>query len=60
MLIIITAYRDLQAQYRKLTCEVPLYQRLDIGVSSRHLHNYAPNPAGPGNTWNVADWWIDG
>jgi len=54
------AYRDLQAQYRKLTCEVPLYQRLDIGVSSRHLHNYAPNPAGPGNTWNVADWWIDG
>lgn len=54
------AYRDLQVQYRKLACEVPLYQRLNIGLSSRHLHNYAPNPAGPGNTWNVADWWIDG
>ena len=54
------AYRDLQIQYRKLACEVPLYQRLDVGLSSRHLHNYAPNPTGPGNTWNVADWWIDG
>jgi len=53
------AYRDLQVQYRKAACEVPLYQRLDIGLSSRHLHNYAPNPAGPGNTWNLADWWID-
>jgi len=53
------AYRDLQAQYRKAACEVPLYQRLDIGLSSRRLHNYAPNPAAPGNTWNLADWWID-
>jgi peptide/nickel transport system substrate-binding protein len=53
------AYRDLQAQYRKAACEVPIYQRLDVGLSSKRLHNYAPNPAGPGNTWNVADWWID-
>jgi len=53
------AYRDLQVQYRKAACEVPLYQRLDVGLSSKHLHNYAPNPAGPGNTWNLADWWID-
>ncbi|MEP7104921.1 MAG: peptide ABC transporter substrate-binding protein, partial [Chloroflexota bacterium] len=54
------AYREFQVQYRKAGCEVPLYQRLDIGLSSQRLHSFAPNPAGPGNTWNVADWWIEG
>lgn len=54
------AYRQFQAAYAKAGCEVPLYQRLDVGLSSQRLHNFAPNPAGPGNTWNVADWWIEG
>jgi peptide/nickel transport system substrate-binding protein len=53
------AYRQFQVAYAKAGCEVPLYQRLDVGLSSERLHNFAPNPAGPGNTWNVADWWIE-
>jgi peptide/nickel transport system substrate-binding protein len=53
------AYRQFQLAYARSGCEVPLYQRLDVGLSSQRLHNFAPNPAGPGNTWNVADWWIE-
>jgi len=53
------AYRQFQVAYAKAGCEVPLYQRLDVGLSSQRLHNFAPNPAGAGNTWNVADWWIE-
>jgi peptide/nickel transport system substrate-binding protein len=52
------AYQRFIAAYQAARCEVPLYQRLNIAVSSKRLHNVAPNPTASGNTWNVADWWV--
>ncbi len=54
------AYRSFEAAYVKARCELPLYRRLAIGVSSPRLHNLSPNPAPVGNAWNVADWWLEG
>lgn len=53
------AYQRFVAAYQAARCEVPLYQRLDVAVSSRRLHNFAPHPGSQTNTWNVADWWVD-
>lgn len=52
------AYRAFQAAYVQARCELPLYRRLDIGVTAPRLHNFVPNPAPAGNTWNLADWWL--
>ena len=52
------AYQRFLAAYQAARCETPLYQRLDVGLSGRKLHNFAPNPTTTGNTWNVADWWL--
>jgi peptide/nickel transport system substrate-binding protein len=52
------AYRAFQAAYLRARCELPLYRRLDIGVTSSGLHNFALNPGPAGNTWNIADWWL--
>lgn len=53
------AYRAFQAAYVRAHCELPLYRRLDIGVASPRLHNVALNASPAGNTWNLADWWLD-
>ena len=53
------AYQRFVAAYQAARCETPLYQRLDVGLASSRLHNFAPHPGIEGNTWNVADWWID-
>ncbi len=53
------AYRRFEIAYQAAGCEVPLFQRLDVGLAARRLHNFAPNPTAAGNTWNVADWWLD-
>lgn len=53
------AYQRFIGAYQAARCEVPLYQRLDVAVSSKRLHSFAPNPGGQGNTWNVADWWVE-
>lgn len=52
------AYRAFQQAYVRARCELPLYRRLDIGVTSPRLHNFALNPGPAGNTWNLADWWL--
>jgi peptide/nickel transport system substrate-binding protein len=52
------AYRAFQRAYVQARCELPLYRRLDIGVVSSRLHNFAPNPTPAGNTWNISDWWL--
>jgi peptide/nickel transport system substrate-binding protein len=31
-----------------------------LTVAKTSLHNYAPSGVGPSETWNIADWWIDG
>ena len=54
------AYRAFQAAYLNARCEVPLYRHLDVAAVSPRLHNYVPHPAPVGDTWNVADWWIEG
>jgi len=56
----VAAYRKFQGAYARARCELPLYQRLEIGVLSPHLHNFVLNPAPVGSTWNFADWWLDG
>src|SRR5579875_605521 len=53
-----SAYRAFQRAYVQARCELPLLQHLDIGVTSPHLHNFAPNASPAGNTWNVDDWWL--
>lgn len=52
------AYRAFQAAYVQARCELPLFRRLDIGVTSPRLHNVALNASPAGNTWNLADWWL--
>lgn len=52
------AYRAFQRAYVRARCELPLYRRLDIGVVSPRLRNFAPNPTQAGNTWNASDWWL--
>jgi peptide/nickel transport system substrate-binding protein len=52
------AYRTFQAAYLRARCELPLYRRMDIGVTTPRLHNFALNPGPAGNTWNLADWWL--
>lgn len=52
------AYRAFQAAYVQARCELPVYRRLDIGVTASRLHNFTLNPGPPGNTWNLADWWL--
>ncbi len=52
------AYRAFQAAYRRARCELPVYRRLDIGVTSPRVRNFALNPGPAGNTWNLADWWL--
>jgi peptide/nickel transport system substrate-binding protein len=52
------AYRAFQSAYAKARCELPLYRRLNIGVTSSRLHGFAPNSSPAGNTWNMADWWL--
>src|SRR5581483_1807330 len=37
------AYQRFIAAYQAARCEVPLYQRLNVAVSARRLHNFAPN-----------------
>jgi ABC-type transport system substrate-binding protein len=54
------AYRSFQRAYAQARCEVPLYRRLAIGVTSPQLHNFALNPGPAGSTWNLADWWLSG
>lgn len=54
------AYRAFQVAYARARCELPLYRRLNIGVASPLLRNFALNPSPAGNTWNVADWWLAG
>ncbi len=53
------AYQRFLVAYQAARCEVPLYQRLDVAVSAKRLRNFAPNPGTAGNTWNVADWWVE-
>jgi peptide/nickel transport system substrate-binding protein len=52
------AYRAFQRAYVRARCELPVYRRLDIGVVSPGLRNFALNPGPSGNAWNVADWWL--
>lgn len=53
-----TAYRAFQHAYAEAHCEMPLYRRLAIGVTSPRLHNFALNPGPAGSSWNLADWWV--
>jgi len=53
-----TAYRAFQHAYADAHCEMPLYRRLAIGVTSPRLQNFVLNPGPAGSTWNLADWWL--
>jgi peptide/nickel transport system substrate-binding protein len=53
-----SAYRAFQHAYADAHCEMPLYRRLAIGVTSPRLHNFVLNPGPAGSTWNLADWWL--
>jgi peptide/nickel transport system substrate-binding protein len=53
-----TAYRAFQRAYAQARCEMPLYRRLAIGVTSTRLHNFVLNPGPAGSTWNLTDWWL--
>jgi peptide/nickel transport system substrate-binding protein len=53
-----SAYRSFQRAYAQARCEMPLYRRLAIGVTSPRLRNFALNPGPGGSTWNLADWWL--
>ena len=55
-----TAYRVFQHAYAEARCEMPLYRRLAIGVTSTRLHNFVLNPGPAGSSWNLADWWLAG
>ncbi len=35
-----------------------LYGFGDLSISRNTVHNYAPSPSGPAETWNVWEWWI--
>jgi peptide/nickel transport system substrate-binding protein len=52
------AYRTFQRAYAQARCEMPLYRRLAIGVTSPRLRNFTLNPGPAGSTWNLADWWL--
>lgn len=52
------AYRAFQAAYQQARCELPVYRRLDIGVTTPRLRGFTLNPGPAGNTWNAADWWL--
>jgi peptide/nickel transport system substrate-binding protein len=53
------AYRAFQVAYASVRCELPLYRRLNIGAVAPALHNFTLNASPAGNTWNLADWWLD-
>jgi peptide/nickel transport system substrate-binding protein len=53
-----SAYRAFQHAYAQARCEMPLYRRLAIGVTSPRLRNFVLNPGLGGSTWNLADWWL--
>jgi peptide/nickel transport system substrate-binding protein len=55
-----SAYRAFQRAYAQVRCEMPLYRRLAIGVTSPRLRNFVLNPGLAGSSWNLADWWLAG
>ena len=54
-----SAYRAFQRAYAEAHCEMPLYRRLAIGVTSTRLRNFVLNPGPAGSTWNLSDWWLE-
>jgi peptide/nickel transport system substrate-binding protein len=53
----------LQSIHAQVLQDVPLiflYAAPALSVARSSVHNYAPSGVGPSETWNIADWWIDG
>jgi peptide/nickel transport system substrate-binding protein len=47
--------------YKDILTDLPAmfyYQFPNISCATQRLHNYAPSPTGPSETWNVWDWWL--
>jgi peptide/nickel transport system substrate-binding protein len=53
------AYAAFERAYARLAFELPLFERVQVVLSSPHLHNLALNAAPDTTLWNAADWWID-
>ena len=52
------AYAAFERAYARLGAELPLFERVEVVLSSPRLHNLQAN-SGPATTlWNAADWWI--
>jgi peptide/nickel transport system substrate-binding protein len=53
------AYAAFERAYARLGFELPLFERVQVVLSSPHLHNLTLNAAPDTTLWNAADWWID-
>ena len=54
----VQAYAAFERAYVRLGAELPLFERVEVVLSSPRLHNLQAN-SGPATTlWNAADWWI--
>ena len=54
----VQAYAAFERAYARLGAELPLFERVEVVLSSARLHNLQAN-SGPATTlWNAADWWI--
>lgn len=52
------AFHTLHTEIIKDLPNMYYYAFPDISVAKANLHNYAPSPAGPSETWNVWDWYL--
>lgn len=54
----VQAYAAFERAYARVGAELPLFERVEVVLSSSRLHNLQVN-SGPATTlWNLADWWI--
>ena len=52
------AYAAFERSYARLGAELPLFERVQVVLSTPRLHNLQANSAAATTLWNAPDWWL--
>ncbi len=51
--------KKVQAYLISQSYDLPLFHKANYALASPNLMNFVLDPTSAGNTWNIADWWIN-